>query len=47
LVLEPQWVDELPTEPHDQPVHGVFGSQRSWLSAALPAESPIPGRPRA
>ncbi|MEW4567072.1 5-formyltetrahydrofolate cyclo-ligase [Tautonia sp. JC769] len=44
MVLEPQWVDEIPTEPHDQPVHGVIGAERSWLSSALPAEAPPPGR---
>lgn len=36
LVLDPQWVDQLPTEPHDQPVHGVIGCRRSWLSPQLP-----------
>ncbi|WP_169979243.1 5-formyltetrahydrofolate cyclo-ligase [Tautonia rosea] len=37
LILDPQWVDEVPTEPHDQPVHGVIGTQRSWLSPEFPA----------
>ena len=38
LVLDPQWVDEIPNESHDQPVHGVIGTHRSWLSPELPAE---------
>lgn len=37
MVLDPQWVDELPTEPHDQPVHGVIGAHRSWLAPELPS----------
>jgi 5-formyltetrahydrofolate cyclo-ligase len=31
LVLGPQWVDEVPTEPHDQPVDGVVGADHHSL----------------
>lgn len=29
LALDPQWVDDLPVEPHDQPLDGVLGVSRA------------------
>jgi 5-formyltetrahydrofolate cyclo-ligase len=36
LILEPQWVDALPVEPHDQPLDGVASAAltRSWPRGA-------------
>jgi 5-formyltetrahydrofolate cyclo-ligase len=34
LVLGPQWVEEVPTEPHDQAVDGVVGVERRSLRSS-------------
>ena len=36
LVLDRQWIDEVPTEPHDQPVDGVVGASRRSSSPSRP-----------
>jgi 5-formyltetrahydrofolate cyclo-ligase len=37
LLLEPQWVDRLPVEPHDQRLDGAVSPQtmRTWVRGAL------------
>lgn len=29
LILEPQWVEQLPVEPHDQPIDGIVSPSRT------------------
>ncbi|RUL89511.1 5-formyltetrahydrofolate cyclo-ligase [Tautonia sociabilis] len=38
LVLDPQWVDVIPTAMHDQPVDGVVGVHRRWLGSTRTGE---------
>jgi 5-formyltetrahydrofolate cyclo-ligase len=35
LALEPQWVDALPVEAHDQQLDGVMSAERTCLSGRL------------
>lgn len=34
MVLTPQWVETVPTEPHDRLLHGIVGVDREWFQSA-------------
>ena len=43
LAFDPQWVDAVPVEPHDHPLHGIASPGRRYERAAYLASSVITG----
>lgn len=43
LAFDEQWVQEVPIEPHDQPLTGVIGCNRGFPGRSPHGEAPAPG----
>jgi 5-formyltetrahydrofolate cyclo-ligase len=35
--LSPQWLEDLPIEPHDQPLDGILGAERTYVDSRVSA----------